>query len=92
MSQSHFFSEHIRGASTLTVGGANTAKTPKTIEFIFANRVPDPIKELFAAAEAAGPGDHIPISEVDETLAPLNLDIEKRLQIKAELRALGAIA
>jgi hypothetical protein len=89
---SHFFSEHVRGASNINIGAAAPAKSPKVIEQIFANRVPNPIKELFAAAEAAGPGDHIPISKVDEMLAPLNLDIEKRLQIKAELRALGAIA
>lgn len=81
--------EHVKGASTVNIGGAN-AKPPKVIEQIFANRVPSKVEALFAAAETAGPGKYIPISVVDEAL--VGIDVEKRLVIKTELRQRGAIA
>jgi len=84
-----FFSEHVSGASTFRPL-AEPAKPPKVIAQIFANRVPEPIAELFAAAETLTPKSKITIERVDAALK--DLDIEKRIAIKSELYRLGAIA
>jgi hypothetical protein len=82
-----FFAEKI----TATAAASGGAKVPAMIERIFANRPPQKITELFAAAATAGSGNYIPIATVDEALRDIE-DIEKRLVIKSQLRQLGAIA